>query len=184
MYVLVAFFTTVAVFSFSKAQSDPCRMPIEPGLCLAYFPSWGYEQSTGQCVKFIYGGCQGNLNRFDSKEECEATCIVSNRCNQPIVQGRCRAYIPSWGYDMVSGRCKRFIYGGCHGNQNRFRSKEECQMASILSTAQQARLPEMLAKEAFGYYELLNELFHAKVAALLLTAQVITATAVVLPWRR
>ncbi|EUB57904.1 Kunitz-type serine protease inhibitor BmTI-A [Echinococcus granulosus] len=129
MYALVAFFTTVAVFSFSKAQSDPCRMLIELGLCLAYFPSWGYEQSTGQCVEFIYGGCQGNLNRFYSKEECEAT-------------------------------------------------------STILSTAQQARLPEMLAKEAFGYYELLNELFHAKVAALLLTAQVITATAVVLPWRR
>ena len=30
---------------------------------------------TPKCVEFIYGGCQGNGNRFDSKIDCEMTCM-------------------------------------------------------------------------------------------------------------
>ena len=30
---------------------------------------------TPKCVEFTYGGCQGNGNRFDSKIDCEMTCM-------------------------------------------------------------------------------------------------------------
>ncbi|KAL1419903.1 hypothetical protein MTO96_004654 [Rhipicephalus appendiculatus] len=30
--------------------------------------------SSGTCRNFIYGGCQGNENRFSSREECLQTC--------------------------------------------------------------------------------------------------------------
>ncbi|KAL5967703.1 Kunitz-type U19-barytoxin-Tl1a [Taenia solium] len=134
MHGLIAFFASVAVFGFSEARPDPCSMPIEPGFCLAYIPSWGYDQSSDRCVEFIYGGCQGNLNRFGSREECEEVCGVSpapaarSHCYQPTERGRCRAFMPSWGYDSELGRCRRFIYGGCGGNQNRFSSKHKCEM--------------------------------------------------------
>ncbi|VDL63073.1 unnamed protein product [Hymenolepis diminuta] len=129
MYTTVAFFALVAIFSFTEASFDPCGMPIVTGNCMAYFPSWGYDKKSGKCVEFVYGGCGGNLNRFDSKEECESTCARNNRCHLPIVRGRCMAYMPSWGYDRRLGRCVRFVYGGCGGNGNRFESQEECEMA-------------------------------------------------------
>ncbi|XP_037810792.1 male accessory gland serine protease inhibitor-like [Lucilia sericata] len=42
--------------------------------CMAYFPSWSYNADTNECVKFVYGGCGGNANRFDYVEECEDMC--------------------------------------------------------------------------------------------------------------
>lgn len=30
---------------------------------------------TQQCEEFMYGGCEGNQNRFGSMEECEEKCI-------------------------------------------------------------------------------------------------------------
>ncbi|XP_037927860.1 male accessory gland serine protease inhibitor-like [Teleopsis dalmanni] len=42
--------------------------------CLGYRQSWSYNSAANECVQFIYGGCQGNDNRFDSKEACEDTC--------------------------------------------------------------------------------------------------------------
>jgi len=43
--------------------------------CEAYIPSWSYDQAARECVKFIFGGCGGNKNRFGTKEICEATCL-------------------------------------------------------------------------------------------------------------
>lgn len=28
-----------------------------------------------ECVEFIYGGCAGNSNNFESKEDCELKCM-------------------------------------------------------------------------------------------------------------
>ncbi|KAH8262182.1 hypothetical protein KR038_008098 [Drosophila bunnanda] len=43
--------------------------------CEAYIPSWTYDSDNGECIKFIYGGCGGNDNRFNSKENCERECL-------------------------------------------------------------------------------------------------------------
>ncbi|BFF96227.1 male accessory gland serine protease inhibitor-like [Drosophila madeirensis] len=43
--------------------------------CEAYIPSWSFDSAANECIKFIYGGCGGNDNRFGSKEECEAKCL-------------------------------------------------------------------------------------------------------------
>ncbi|TMW54895.1 hypothetical protein DOY81_000128, partial [Sarcophaga bullata] len=42
--------------------------------CAAYIPSWSYKADSNECVEFIYGGCGGNLNRFNSRKECEDMC--------------------------------------------------------------------------------------------------------------
>ncbi|KAH8413135.1 hypothetical protein KR009_008195, partial [Drosophila setifemur] len=58
---------------------DICRQPHSRNgdtfSCEAYIPSWSYDSSNNKCVSFIYGGCQGNDNRFFTKEECEAKCL-------------------------------------------------------------------------------------------------------------
>ncbi|VDL63563.1 unnamed protein product [Hymenolepis diminuta] len=50
-----------------------------------------------------------------------------DRCRLPIVSGPCRAYVVRWAMNTRTGKCEKFIYGGCGGNRNNFKSKKECE---------------------------------------------------------
>ncbi|XP_066911698.1 uncharacterized protein [Clytia hemisphaerica] len=52
-----------------------CAKPKESGPCFAYIKSFFFNKSTKKCDNFIYGGCGGNGNRFQTKKECEKKCI-------------------------------------------------------------------------------------------------------------
>lgn len=54
--------------------SGPCGLPSLQGPCKAYEPRWAYSSALRQCQSFIYGGCEGNDNNFESKESCEEMC--------------------------------------------------------------------------------------------------------------
>uniref|UniRef100_A0A803VV80 BPTI/Kunitz inhibitor domain-containing protein n=1 Tax=Ficedula albicollis TaxID=59894 RepID=A0A803VV80_FICAL len=54
--------------------AEPCRLPLDEGDCQRYTLRWYYNQRVAECRPFVYSGCQGNLNRFDSREECELHC--------------------------------------------------------------------------------------------------------------
>ncbi|KAK7918824.1 hypothetical protein WMY93_010108 [Mugilogobius chulae] len=54
--------------------SGPCGLPSLQGPCKAYEPRWAYSSALLQCHSFIYGGCEGNDNNFESKEACEEMC--------------------------------------------------------------------------------------------------------------
>ena len=59
-----------------QALSDnPCEQEIFTGPCRARFMRWGYDSSTGECVKFVYGGCRANGNNFKTRDKCVANCI-------------------------------------------------------------------------------------------------------------
>uniref|UniRef100_A0A672I1P4 WAP, follistatin/kazal, immunoglobulin, kunitz and netrin domain containing 2 n=1 Tax=Salarias fasciatus TaxID=181472 RepID=A0A672I1P4_SALFA len=74
------------------------------GPCKAYEPRWAYSGALRQCQSFVYGGCEGNDNNFESKEACEETCpypknhhckackprgkIVTSFCRSDFVVGR------------------------------------------------------------------------------------------------
>jgi hypothetical protein len=60
--------------SGGSSASGICRLPIASGDCLAYMPSWGFDTATQRCVPFVYGGCEGNANRFASATDCVAQC--------------------------------------------------------------------------------------------------------------
>ncbi|PIC27111.1 hypothetical protein B9Z55_019468 [Caenorhabditis nigoni] len=54
--------------------------------------------------------------------------LLSNpRCNHWPDRGTCELeFQVKWYYDRYDHRCRRFFYGGCEGNENRFNSLEEC----------------------------------------------------------
>ena len=52
-----------------------CLLPRNPGPCRAYMPMYYFNAFQDRCEKFIYGGCGGNANRFESLHECRQTCI-------------------------------------------------------------------------------------------------------------
>lgn len=37
-------------------------------------PMWYYELRHASCQQFVYGGCQGNANMFNTKDQCESIC--------------------------------------------------------------------------------------------------------------
>nr|UMA83047.1 conotoxin precursor conkunitzin [Conus judaeus]UMA83374.1 conotoxin precursor conkunitzin [Conus judaeus]UMA83696.1 conotoxin precursor conkunitzin [Conus judaeus] len=51
---------------------------------------------------------------------------VPSECGQPSEMGPCFAYFPRFYFDMASYDCQMFIYGGCFGNSNNFRTLYEC----------------------------------------------------------
>ena len=55
-------------------QEEVCALPSETGNCRGFIPRYFHNNDTGRCEEFIYGGCGGNQNNFETKEECERTC--------------------------------------------------------------------------------------------------------------
>lgn len=55
---------------------DTCNLPKVQGPCTGYYPMWHFDADRGHCTQFIYGGCLGNNNRFETKEECQTRCSI------------------------------------------------------------------------------------------------------------
>ncbi|XP_039456095.1 tissue factor pathway inhibitor a isoform X2 [Oreochromis aureus] len=110
--------------------SELCALKDEPGPCRAIKDRYFFNVDSGRCELFEYGGCGGNQNNFETLEECEETCLVSdnkNPCHLPQAPGPCRGLVSRFFFDSSSQECKQFYYGGCFGNANNFRTMAECQ---------------------------------------------------------
>ena len=53
---------------------EVCSQEPDPGPCDGAFPRFFHNATSGRCEEFVYGGCEGNDNRFNTQEECEQTC--------------------------------------------------------------------------------------------------------------
>ena len=51
-----------------------CSLKPESGPCEAAIRKFFYNSTTDRCELFIYGGCGGNDNRFDTRSECISAC--------------------------------------------------------------------------------------------------------------
>lgn len=107
-----------------RISMDVCELPPEPGPCQAAIPRYYYNPSIWKCERFIYGGCGGNANNYNSFEQCMAVC--GNDCDLPPNPGPCDAAFERWYYNPSSGHCEIFTYGGCGGNANRYLTKALC----------------------------------------------------------
>ncbi|XP_078366590.1 uncharacterized protein LOC144650724 isoform X3 [Oculina patagonica] len=68
-----------------------CKLKPEVGRCKGYFPRYFFNHTSGQCDKFIYGGCEGNGNRFPTLELCQKKCQIpaSDQLAAKEKPGRC-----------------------------------------------------------------------------------------------
>lgn len=111
-----------------------CMKTPETGLCKAHLIRWYYSGALGKCQKFVYGGCGGNENNFKTIHECHRSCIqpqLDIKCEPSCMlapdRGSCSANRRRYYYNKSSGQCEEFDYGGCDGNENNFKSRDECQ---------------------------------------------------------
>ena len=64
------------IFNWFQFQAD-CLLPkyVQGARgCMAFFPMYHYDYEIDECVKFIYGGCNGTKNVFYHLQECEKAC--------------------------------------------------------------------------------------------------------------
>ncbi|EDO42139.1 predicted protein [Nematostella vectensis] len=64
--------------------TDPCVLENATGPCRGAFPKWYYSTADNACHEFLYGGCGGNANKFDSKSECLEVCYRDERKHSKI----------------------------------------------------------------------------------------------------
>ncbi|XP_040083712.1 tissue factor pathway inhibitor [Oryx dammah] len=145
---------TKTKITLQKEKPDFCFLEEDVGICRGYITRYFYNKESKQCERFTYGGCLGNLNNFESLEECKNTCedtlndiqVDDNRtqvdapskkpssfelnrpswCLTPADRGLCRANVTRFYYNSVIGKCHTFEYSGCGGNENNFTSRKAC----------------------------------------------------------
>ncbi|KRZ12822.1 Papilin [Trichinella zimbabwensis] len=115
---------------------NKCEMPKDPGPCRGHFERWYYDQNEAKCKSLIYGGCGGNANNFESLIGCQETCteLDADVCKQPADKGSCRGNFQRWHFDYKEKQCKPFLYGGCLGNGNNFKSRNACEAKCMPET--------------------------------------------------
>ncbi|XP_076856202.1 WAP, Kazal, immunoglobulin, Kunitz and NTR domain-containing protein 2 [Brachyhypopomus gauderio] len=87
----------LCMLSCQSELAPPCGLPSLQGPCKAYEPRWSYSVTLRQCHPFIFGGCGGNENNFESREACEDSCPYPRH-------HRCKPCRPR--QKMVSSFCK------------------------------------------------------------------------------
>lgn len=80
---------------------------------------WYFKSSTRRCEMFIFGGCEGNANKFQSFEECERTC---------------------YPYIDPNGKCKK-VYHGCSFELSVYRSRARLSVTVRPDKVHDARFP-------------------------------------------
>ncbi|KAL8600030.1 hypothetical protein ACOMHN_039263 [Nucella lapillus] len=145
-----------------------CKLPSDAGPCSNWAIRYYFDQRVGHCRLFWYGGCEGNKNMFESMAKCDSSCYVlsddkeatTTMASSPLrrsrfyadfpdvcllepERGSCSDYSIRWHFIPNDNQCRRFWYGGCQGNRNRFETEEEC-TAKCLRTG--PRLPTSTAK--------------------------------------
>ncbi|KFP04511.1 Amyloid-like 2, partial [Calypte anna] len=67
-----------------KEVSTVCSQEAMTGPCRAVMPRWYFDPNKRKCVRFIYGGCGGNRNNFESEEYCMAVCKKMSKSCLPL----------------------------------------------------------------------------------------------------
>ncbi|XP_078077892.1 kunitz-type U19-barytoxin-Tl1a [Mustelus asterias] len=53
-----------------------CNLQKERGDCAVNILKWYYDKDTGNCETFLFSGCHGNGNQFETKKTCRSLCAA------------------------------------------------------------------------------------------------------------
>jgi hypothetical protein len=73
--VLILFDILCMFYEACFVHTEICNLKPYKGACKDYVYKWYYNANEGKCHTFVYGGCLGNRNRFDTEAECMHRCV-------------------------------------------------------------------------------------------------------------
>uniref|UniRef100_A0A6B0U0T5 Putative kunitz n=1 Tax=Ixodes ricinus TaxID=34613 RepID=A0A6B0U0T5_IXORI len=74
-FIFVVSFAILACSVLDTQGLHPdCELTPDDGPCRARIPSYYFDKFTGTCKEFMYGGCEGNANNFETLEACNEKC--------------------------------------------------------------------------------------------------------------
>jgi len=100
---------------------------------------FGYQTDlNGKALCTCYDPCQDNkcgdkiciIKKLNGKYQ--GLCVDPQKierpykCHLPAAKGRCRNYESRFYYNSFHQACEHFIFRGCNGNENNFRTWTEC----------------------------------------------------------
>uniref|UniRef100_A0A803Y364 WAP four-disulfide core domain 3 n=1 Tax=Meleagris gallopavo TaxID=9103 RepID=A0A803Y364_MELGA len=116
-----------------SGRTSPPAMPLgvaeKPGACPAAAPEGLFYPCSFRC--------QEDKDCLGSQKCCPLGCgpacvePAQDICHLPAVPGPCGGHELSFFYNVTSGRCETFPYGGCGGNANRFGTRAACRRACL-----------------------------------------------------
>ncbi|XP_042235106.1 kielin/chordin-like protein isoform X4 [Homarus americanus] len=105
---LVSSLRTYAV----DTKPEKCFKKHDIGPCFASYVRFAYNAESGQCEEFLYGGCQGNANRFLSLEECQQECGgVTTAAESSCDRSECPW--KRWGHYFTKNCLPQYERGSC-----------------------------------------------------------------------
>uniref|UniRef100_A0A8C7ATE1 BPTI/Kunitz inhibitor domain-containing protein n=1 Tax=Neovison vison TaxID=452646 RepID=A0A8C7ATE1_NEOVI len=63
-----------APWELSQILPALCQLPPVRGPCRGLFYRYFYNNTSSECERFTYSGCQGNANNFETTEICVRIC--------------------------------------------------------------------------------------------------------------
>ncbi|XP_026333478.1 kunitz-type U19-barytoxin-Tl1a-like [Hyposmocoma kahamanoa] len=128
------------VVTESSILKKTCLLIPETGPCRAGIRMYYFDPAKKNCSQFLWGGCQGNGNRYKTLQECTDTCLSKENwkagrprwCHLSFDYGFCFGGIRRYYYDRLYKVCKETVYSGCGGNKNNFYSLEQCNQVCTL----------------------------------------------------
>ncbi|KAJ8246655.1 hypothetical protein GJAV_G00253950 [Gymnothorax javanicus] len=66
--------TTTTTESVEEVVREVCWEPADSGPCSDWLPRWHFHHEDRRCSPFLFGGCGGNRNNFESEQYCLSVC--------------------------------------------------------------------------------------------------------------
>ncbi|XP_076002884.1 papilin [Genypterus blacodes] len=98
-------------------------------------------ENAGQCRLTTYGCCYDRTTPAagPNGEGCPnpPNYIERSICSLPRAAGSCSVWTSRYHYDVITSKCAHFWFGGCHGNNNNFMTRAECNRACQVPASRQ-----------------------------------------------
>lgn len=78
-YCLLSLLSLVSVGQAYLRSKEDCMLIPDVGRCRGHFMRYFYNDTSGNCEQFLYGGCRGNLNNFYSEIQCIQFCKTNGK---------------------------------------------------------------------------------------------------------